>query len=552
MSGVLNAFAGGSYGVIPTNTVAPVVSGTAQFGQILSSTTGTWTAVPAATYAYQWQRGGSNIGSATSSTYTLVQADVGSTIRCVVTATNALGSTPANSNSTASVTAIVPTAPTIGTATATAYNSATVSYTASSSNGGANITSYTAVSSPGGITGSLSTSGSGTITVSGLSRVTSYTFTVYATNSVGNSSSSSASNSITTPAQVPGAPTIGTATLTGNTTATVSYTAPADNGGATITSYTATSSPGGITGTLSTSGSGTISISGLSQGTSYTFTVKATNSVGQSAASSASNSITTPVVGCAVYTSPGSYTWYAPSGVTSVSAVVVGGGGSSRGAYSGRGGYLGYKNNISVTPSSGYTLVVGAAGCKNGPCGICCWYGKQSYFVNTSTLQAGGGGAFFNCSSPTAGYVGTGGGAGGNANPGGSYTSGTGGGGAGGYAGSGGTGARGSYCCDPCPAASGCGGSGGGGGGGGQGKRVSGVQYNGGRGGGVGIYGQGSSGGGGAGGSPGSNGGDGSSGSYGAGGGFSACPYYPDSSSSTSGAARIIWPGNTRSYPGGA
>ena len=97
---------------------------------------------------------------------------------------------------------------------------------------------------------------------------------------------------------VPGAPTIGTATATGSTTATVSFTAPANNGNATITSYTAVSSPGSITGTLSQSGSGTISVSGLSGGTSYTFTVYATNSVGNSSSSSASNSITTtPVVG---------------------------------------------------------------------------------------------------------------------------------------------------------------------------------------------------------------------------------------------------------------
>lgn len=97
---------------------------------------------------------------------------------------------------------------------------------------------------------------------------------------------------------VPGAPTIGTATATGSTTATVSFTAPASNGGATITLYTATSSPGGITGTLAQSGSGTITVTGLSGNTSYTFTVKATNSVGDSPASSASNSITTqPIIG---------------------------------------------------------------------------------------------------------------------------------------------------------------------------------------------------------------------------------------------------------------
>jgi hypothetical protein len=94
-------------------------------------------------------------------------------------------------------------------------------------------------------------------------------------------------------ATVPNAPTIGTATATGPTTATVTYTAPAYDGGATIISYTAVSSPGGITGTLSQAGSGTITVSGLTAATSYTFTVYATNSVGNSASSAASNSITT-------------------------------------------------------------------------------------------------------------------------------------------------------------------------------------------------------------------------------------------------------------------
>lgn len=97
------------------------------------------------------------------------------------------------------------------------------------------------------------------------------------------------------PPLVPGAPTIGTATQTGSTTATVVYTQPASNGGSTITSYTATSSPAGGTGTLSQAGSGTITVSGLSPLTSYTFTVTATNAVGTSAASAASNSITTTI-----------------------------------------------------------------------------------------------------------------------------------------------------------------------------------------------------------------------------------------------------------------
>ena len=98
--------------------------------------------------------------------------------------------------------------------------------------------------------------------------------------------------SVTPPPTEPKAPTIGTATPTSGTTATVAFTAPADNGGAAITSYTATSSPGGITGTLSQAGSGTITISGLTSGQNYTFTVTATNSVGTSASSAASNQIT--------------------------------------------------------------------------------------------------------------------------------------------------------------------------------------------------------------------------------------------------------------------
>ena len=94
-------------------------------------------------------------------------------------------------------------------------------------------------------------------------------------------------------ATISGAPTIGTAIATGFTTATVDYTAPASNGGSPITLYTATSSPGAVTGTLSQAGSGTITISGLTVNTSYTFTVTATNAIGTSAPSAASNSVTT-------------------------------------------------------------------------------------------------------------------------------------------------------------------------------------------------------------------------------------------------------------------
>ena len=82
----------------PVNTVAPAITGTAQEGQTLTSSTGTWTGNPTPTYSYQWKRNGSNIGSATNSTYTLVTADVGQSIKCTVTATNAISAVNADSN----------------------------------------------------------------------------------------------------------------------------------------------------------------------------------------------------------------------------------------------------------------------------------------------------------------------------------------------------------------------------------------------------------------------------------------------------------------------
>lgn len=83
----------------PANSVAPTISGTATFNSVLTANNGTWSGSP--TYTYQWQRaatsGGSysNISGATSSTYTLVSADVGQYLKVNVTATNAGGSASA-------------------------------------------------------------------------------------------------------------------------------------------------------------------------------------------------------------------------------------------------------------------------------------------------------------------------------------------------------------------------------------------------------------------------------------------------------------------------
>jgi hypothetical protein len=98
---------------------------------------------------------------------------------------------------------------------------------------------------------------------------------------------------------VPNAPTIGTATNVGsgrafnNGRSDVTFTAPAYTGRLPITGYTVTSNPGGFTGTGSAS---PITVTGLQSSTAYTFTVTGTNSVGTSAASAASNSITATTV----------------------------------------------------------------------------------------------------------------------------------------------------------------------------------------------------------------------------------------------------------------
>ncbi len=98
----------------PVNTVAPAVTGTAQVGQTLTCSTGTWTNTPTS-YTYQWRQDGSDITGATSSTYVPVVGDIGFPLDCVVTAHNAGGSTPQASNATDDVLPAAPVANFSGT-----------------------------------------------------------------------------------------------------------------------------------------------------------------------------------------------------------------------------------------------------------------------------------------------------------------------------------------------------------------------------------------------------------------------------------------------------
>ena len=191
----------------------------------------------------------------------------------------------------------LPGAPT-GVSASPGNASATVSWTAPSSNGGSPITSYIVtpyIGSTAQATTTVSASAT-SATVSGLTNGTAYTFTVSATNANGTGPASSPSNSVTpnTAATIPGAPT-GVSAIAGNASATVSWTAPS-NGGSVITSYTVTPYIGATAQTTKTvTGSPpatSTTVTGLTNGTTYTFTVSATNAIGPGPASAQSNSVT--------------------------------------------------------------------------------------------------------------------------------------------------------------------------------------------------------------------------------------------------------------------
>jgi uncharacterized protein (TIGR02145 family) len=156
---------------------------------------------------------------------------------------------------------------------------AIVSFTAPT-NGGSVITGYMVTSNPGGIT---ATGISSPITVTGLTNGTVYTFTVVAAVEV-----ASAASAAVTPATVPDSPT-GVVATAGDTWASVAFVAPTNSGGSAITGYTVMSNPGNISGSGTTS---PINVTGLTNGTAYTFTVVATNAVGSSVSSSSSTAVT--------------------------------------------------------------------------------------------------------------------------------------------------------------------------------------------------------------------------------------------------------------------
>ncbi|MCU1561711.1 MAG: heme peroxidase, partial [Arthrobacter sp.] len=196
---------------------------------------------------------------------------------------------------------VAPNAPVIGTATA-GNARATVNWTAPTVGTASSFTVKVleVTTNPAGVeVGAPRTAAADatSLVVTGLSNGSTYQFQVSATNELGASPFSGASNTVTpsliAEATVPGATTIGTATA-GNGSATLTWTAPASDGGAPITGYRVRAFSGTVLAkTQTVSGDvGTVIVTGLSNGTAYSFDVAAANAAGTGAPSAVSNTVT--------------------------------------------------------------------------------------------------------------------------------------------------------------------------------------------------------------------------------------------------------------------
>ena len=296
---------------------------------------------------------------------------------------------------------VIPSIPTIGTATdvgtSRAFNNASASVTFTPGSGGGLVTTFTITSNPGSITASGSSS---PIVVTGLSSNTAYTFNVTATNPYGNAVPSNQSSSITA-TSIPQVVS-GVAATPGNLTASVAFT-PGATGGKSVT-YTVTPSPSTSTPTF-TGASSPISVTGLTQGTSYTFGVVASNANG-SASSVSSSSMTAfglpgaPTIGTAtdVGTSraynngAASVTFSAPAsnGGTSITSYTVT---SSTGGYTASGAsspitVTGLQSNTAYTFTVTATNAIGTSSASSASNSITATTLSQAPTIGTPTAAA--------------------------------------------------------------------------------------------------------------------------------------------------------------------
>jgi hypothetical protein len=409
--------------------------------------------------------------------------------------------------------------------------------------------------------------------VTGLNTFTYYTFNVSANTIAGagnaitsstifyNNSGTAVILSTSTYPNLPIAPTIGVQSAAGTTVVILVNSATVAVSTATLPTYsvTVTANPGGISRTLYSSlagvfpvvstfnSTGTLTFSGLAANTNYTFSAQAVNAIGYSTNAVSTSTTTGAAPSSSLFTFPGSYTWIAPAGVTSISVVAVGGGGTGRQQCGGQvsGGASSFTTCVVANGGAGGSF--GASGGAGGTVGAGTGFAGGAGGGGGGCQRGGGGGA--------GGYTAVGGvgGAGG----GGVGAAATGGGGGGGYgagAGGGGVGIFGS-------SGNGIGGTGGSTVGGGGSGGLNGKVTNGSIAGGGGLFG-------GGGGAAAIGGGAMAGGGAGAlayknnitvsagspytvtvGNGGVPVPAVCSSARGGSGAVRIIWPGTARQFP---
>jgi len=245
---------------------------------------------------YEVTRFAAGLAPVTTSVGAVTEATIGgltngTTYTFRVAATNAAGTGAQSTDSNPVTPRTVPDAPTGVSATAGA-GQATVSWTAPASNGGSAVTGYVVTRYVAGVLQGTSNVGAvSQTTVGGLTNGTTYTFRVAAKNVAGTGALSTESNAVT-PRGVPNAPTSATATA-GPAQATVSWSAPASDGGSAITGYDVTPYLAGVAqGTTSVGAVTQATVGGLTNGTTYTFRVAAKNENGTGAQSLDSNAVT--------------------------------------------------------------------------------------------------------------------------------------------------------------------------------------------------------------------------------------------------------------------
>ena len=263
--------------------VGVVASAPASVTAVLASDTSatvSWVASPptglsSPTYTATASPGGAHC-STTGTSCVVSGLTVGGAYTFAVTATNEAGTSAPSLLSNVATPARAPSPAQNVVASAYGNQSSTVSWTTPSSNGGSDITLYTVTALPSGA--SCSTTSTSCV-VTGLTNGLTYRFTVVAANAVGQSSATSNPVGV---GGAPDAPSAVVATASQSTMSDVSWD-PSVATGQSVTGYVVTASPGGAHCATTTALACTVS--GLINGTPYTFSVVALSSAGTSAPS---------------------------------------------------------------------------------------------------------------------------------------------------------------------------------------------------------------------------------------------------------------------------